>query len=144
MKDMHLNDILFRQDKPLNSLSLYKNGLWGFILPVNPIATFEGRSYYLMSDPFGLVKQGVLDPKKTARRGSPGDYVALDQFGSYTLITPAEYKSIFPTPDLNPPKIPNNSEQIKDPTFLTNILKGSGASASNSKTSKPTPTNTGY
>tara|TARA_R110000822_G_scaffold57074_4_gene143883 strand:+ start:409 stop:843 length:435 start_codon:yes stop_codon:yes gene_type:complete len=144
MKDMTLGDIFPKQNRRLNSLSIYRNGTWQFVIPTNPIRISENQAYYRISDPFGLVKQGVLNPKKTARRGSPGDYVALDQFSTYAVVTAEEYKRLFPTPNLNPPEIPNNSDQLKDPKFLTNILKGSGASASNSKTSKPTPTNTGY
>tara|TARA_R110000803_G_scaffold120678_1_gene188711 strand:- start:229 stop:663 length:435 start_codon:yes stop_codon:yes gene_type:complete len=144
MKDMTLADILPKKDKPLTSLSLYKYGSWQFILPSNLIATKDNQSFYRMSNVFGLVEHGVLDPTKVSRLGSPGDYVALDLFNNYTIITPAEYQRMFPTINENPPEILNNSDQLKDPKFLTNILKGSASPASNSKTSKPTPPNTGY
>jgi len=144
MKDMTLGDIFPKQNKILNSLSVYRSGLWQFVIPTNVIRYRGTQAFYRMSHSFGLVKQGVLNPSEISREGIAGDYVALDQYNQYTIVTAEEYKRLFPTPNLNPPEIPNNSDQLKDPKFLTNILKGSGSSASNSKTSKPTPTNTGY
>jgi hypothetical protein len=144
MKDMALNDILLRQDRPLTSLSVYRGGVWFFTSPTNLTKTYNKQRFYLMSESFGLVKQGNTDPKVLATIGLPGDYIAVNQDGTYTLVSSTEYKRLFPPPNLNPPEIPNNSDQLKDPKFLTNILKGSGSPASNSKTSKPTPPNTGY
>jgi len=144
MKDMTLNDILLKQDRPLYSLSVYRNGVWGFAVPTTLTKTYNQQQFYLMSESFGLVRAGTSNPKVLARKGSPGDYVAVNQDGSYTLITAAEYKMLFPAPNLNPPEIPNNSDQIKDPNFLTKILKGYASAVSNSKTNKPTLPRTGY
>ena len=144
MKDMALNDILLRQDRPNTALSVFRDGVWIFAAPTNLTKSTTQQSFYLMSESFGLVKQGNTDPKVLATIGLPGDYIAVNQDGSYTLVSSAEYKRLFPAPNLNPPVIPDNSNQLKDPIFLTNILKGSESPLSNSKTSKPTPTNTGY
>jgi len=144
MKDMTLKDILVQQVSPTTSLSIYKGGIWQFMSPTNQTRVDETQSFFLISFPFGLIRQGISDPKAWAIKGAPGDYVALDMTGAYSLVTKAEYARLFPPPNLNPPTQPNNSNQIKEKNFLTNILKGSGATVSNSKTSKPTPPNSGY
>ena len=144
MKDMTERDILLRQDRPLTSLSVYRNGVWIFAAPTNLTKTYNQQQFYLMSESFGLVREGNTNPRVSARRGAPGEYLAVSQDGSYTIVTRAEYDWIFPTPNLNPPEIPNNSKQLKDPNFLTKILKGYESGVSNSKTSKPTPPTTGY
>jgi len=145
MKDMHLTDILNRGTRPLTLLSVYKEGRWQFGIPNRIVRTVDQQAFYLVSEKFGLVKKGTTDPAVIARRGSPGDYVARDtNTGVYSVVTAAEYKRFFPAPNLNPPSVPTNSEQLKDPKFLTNILKGSESPVSNSKTTKPTPPNAGY
>ena len=144
MKDMTLGDILVNPVKPLTSLSVRRNGVWNFESPTKVTKVDNNQTFYLMSNPFGLVKEGVSNPKVWAVKGDPGDYVALYNTGEYCLVTKAEYAMLFPAPNLNPPTIPTNSSQIKDKNFLTNILKGSGSTTSNSKTTKPTSPNTGY
>jgi hypothetical protein len=144
MKDMTFRDLLVKTVKPLVYISIYKDGIWQFVSPLNPIKVYEDQSFYLMSYAFGLVSQGTFDPKRRAVTGVAGDYVVLNSKGDYTLVTKAEYARQFPPPNLHPPERPNNSSQIKDKNFLTNILKGSGSPVSNSKISKPTPPNSGY
>jgi hypothetical protein len=144
MKDMTLKDILFREDRPLTSLSLYRDGRWIFAAPTNLTKTTAQQAFYLISEPFGLLRQGTSNPKIRAVTGAPGDYLAVNSVGVYSLIKKEEYARQFPSPNLNPPTNPNNSSQIKDKNFLTNILKGSGSAVSNNKISKPTPPNSGY
>ena len=144
MKDMTLKDILVQQVSPLTSLSIFKEGRWQFTGPTNQTMVGETQTFFLMSYPFGLIREGISNPNERAFTGDPGDYVALDITGAYSLVTKAEYGRQFPPPNLNPPAQPNNSDQIKDKNFLTNILKGSESPVSNSKTSKPTPPNSGY
>ena len=144
MKDMTLKDIFVQESPPLNSLSIFKGGIWQFTTPTNETMVSENQSFFLMSYPFGILKQGTFNPKAWAVTGKPGDYVAIDSTGTYSLVTKAEYARQFPHPNLNPPAQPNDSSQIKDKNFLTNILKGSGSAVSNNKISKPTPPTTGY
>ena len=146
MKDMSPKDILLRQDRPLTSLSVYRNGVWRFeAVDYAAIKKREkNQTFYLMSEAFGLVRQGTVDPKVRVVSGAPGDYISINIMGVYSLVTKAEYAMKFPPPNLTPPTPPNNSSQIKDKNFLTNILKGSGSTTSNSKTTKPTSPNTGY
>ena len=144
MKDMTLRDILVKPVKPLTSLSIFKDGFWQFSYPTNLTRSYNNQSFYLMSYSFGLIREGTANPGVRAITGDAGDYVALNSTGEYALVTKAEYARQFPPPNLNPPERPNNSSQIKEKNFLTNILKGSGATVSNSKTSKPTPPNSGY
>jgi len=125
MKDLELKDIMDRPVRPLTLLSVYRNGWWQFTTPVNPVRTVDNQSYYLISEKFGLGRQGTWNPKILAKRGSPGDYISQDQFGEYALVTEGEYKRLFPSPNLNPPSTPTNSTQLQDPNFLTNISKKS-------------------
>lgn len=125
MKEMALRDILLRKDEPLTSVSIYRDGRWQFTFPTNLVRTAYQRAFYLMSEVFGLVKRGNISPKTLARKGAPGDYVVLNPDGTYAIVTPGEFGRIFPTPNLNPPEVLKTSDQLKDPDFLTNILKGS-------------------
>jgi len=59
MKDMTLNDILLKQDRPLYSLSVYRNGVWGFAVPTTLTKTYNQQQFYLMSESFGLVRAGT-------------------------------------------------------------------------------------
>ena len=144
MKDMTLGDILVKPVNPLTSLSVRRNGVWNFESPTKVTKVDNNQTFYLMSNPFGLVKEGTVDPKVRVISGAPGDYISINIMGVYSLVTKAEYAMKFPPPNLTPPTPPTNSSQIKDKNFLTNILKGSGSTISNSKTTKPTSPNTGY
>ena len=103
MKDMTLNDILLRQDRPLTSVSVYSACVWAFAVPTNLTKTTTQQSFYLMSESFGLVRQGNTDPKVLATIGLPGDYIAVNQDGSYTLVSSSEYKMLFPLSQLESP-----------------------------------------
>ena len=144
MKDIEASDILNRPVRPLTLLSVYRNGRWIFGTPTNLVKTVENQNFYLISEKFGLAREGTSNPKIVARRGFPGDYVSRDQTGAYALVTEAEYKRIFPYSDKNPPSVPNNSDKLIDPNYLTNILKGSKPTVSNSTTIKPSSPSTGY
>ena len=144
MKDLELSDIMNRPVRSFTLLSVYRNGRWQFGTPTNLVKTVNNQTFYLISDKFGLARQGTQNPKVLARRGSPGDYISRDQSGVYAIVTAAEYKRLFPAPNNNPPSVPTNSAQLIDPKFLTNILKGSKPTVSNSTTIKPSPTSTGY
>ena len=144
MKDLQFKDILNRAVRPLTLLSVYRNGRWSFATPTALIKTVNQQQYYLISETFGLVKQGTNNPKFTAARGKPGDYVARDKTGVYALVTADYYKLLFPPANANPPAVPDNSEKLKNPNFITNILKGSKPTVSNSTTIKPSSPSTGY
>jgi hypothetical protein len=144
MKDLEFRDILNRAVRPLTLLAVYRNGVWLFAVPTNLVKTVDQQRYYLISEPFGLIRQGTNNPKFTAEKGKPGDYVARNIKGAYSLVTADYYKLLFPPANANPPTVPDNSEKLKDSNFLTNILKGSQPTVSNSKTIKPTTTSTGY
>jgi hypothetical protein len=125
MKDIDSKDILLRRNRSLTALSVYIGGRWVFTYPTEVVKTKDQQDFFLISVPFGLVKQGTQDPKITTIKGAPGDYVARDQTGTYCLVTAEQFKQLFPAPNLNPPKSSNNSDQLKDPKFITNINKQS-------------------
>lgn len=125
MKDLELKDIMDRPVRSFTLLSVYRNGRWIFATPINPLKTVDNQNFYLISEKFGVARQGTTNPAILARRGSPGDYLSIDQFGVYAIVTQADYKRLFPAPNLNPPSVPTNSAQLKDPKFITKIQQES-------------------
>lgn len=122
MKDIDSKDILLRRNRRLTNVSIYRDGRWVFAGLNNLKKTSQGQNFYLMSNPFGLLKEGTQDPKIITLRGEPGDYVAIDSTGTVSMVTAEQFNQLFPAPNLDPPKTSNNSEQLKDPKFLTDIL----------------------
>ena len=66
MKDLTLKDIIPRPEVPLTQLSVYFDGRWTFAEFSTPTRTTETQSFYLISYPFGLVRQGVANPAQRA------------------------------------------------------------------------------
>jgi hypothetical protein len=118
MKDLQLEDILDRKDKPLTRLSVYLNGRWSFAAPSSATRITEDQKFYLISYPFGLIKSGGNNPANYSIKGEPGDYVAINNQGFLSLVTKSNYSLLFPNPQ-QIPTAPPTSTLLKNPNFLT-------------------------
>lgn len=125
MKDLEKRDIFPRKNPRLAKLSVYRGGEWLFSSPVDLKRVTEDQSFYLISEKFGLVNENINNPGKPVKIGVPGDYVAVDRVGVMSLVTEAEFKMLFPAKKLSATKPLTSSEALKDPNFLTNIVKDS-------------------
>lgn len=145
MKDLELRDILDRRRYPLTKLSVYVNGKWQF-------ASIEGASFisdgnqniYRGRTKFALIPNNVNDPKSGELFGEPGDYIGIDSQGELSLLTAEQYKQRFPR-RINPQTPADSSKKLKNPDYITEIVRGSQPAPSNSRptTSTPPPTSAG-
>jgi hypothetical protein len=125
MKDLELNDILNRTRIPYTKLSVYLNGIWQFATLTNPIRVEDGQSFYRIIYKFGLTKNSETLPTNYTLEGSPGDYVAMDSTGELSLVKKDEYKRLFPVLNKKPKRMPDSSKKLKDPNYITKIVRGS-------------------
>ena len=145
MKDLELRDILDRRRYPLTKLSVYVNGKWQF-------ASIQGASFisdgnqniYRGRTKFALIPNNVNDPKSGELFGEPGDYIGIDSQGELSLLTAEQYKQRFPR-KINPQIPADTSRKLKNPDYITEIVRGSQPAPSNSRptTSTPPPTSAG-
>lgn len=131
MEELNLNDILNRPDRRLLQASIYLNGFWRFTSLTNPVRVYEGRSFYRINYPFGLVKEGVVFPDQVSVRGVAGDYVAEDLNSYLTLITAQQYKDIFEPPQNVAVKQPVNQRSLSDKFIVNNSYKNSSTPSYN-------------
>lgn len=144
MKDLELNDILQRERNPLTKISVYVNGRWQFVSLSNPIKTQGNQSFYRIIYKFGLIKSSVTTPINRTINGQPGDYVAMDSQGELSLVTRAQYEQIFPKLIEGQGAGADSSAKLKDPNYITQIVRGYTPPASNTAIqSTPPPPTTG-
>jgi len=124
MKDLQLEDILNRKDKPLTRLSVYYNGRWSFATLENPTRTTSDQNFYLVSSPFGLIREGVTNPSKYAVKGKAGEYVSVDKQGRLALVRSDLWALLFPK-NQQIPTAPPSSELLRNKNFLTKTLQES-------------------
>ena len=131
MKDLTLKDIIPRPEVPITQLSVYFEGRWTFAEFSTPTRTTETQSFYLISYPFGLVRQGVANPAQRALNGDAGSYAIQDRDGSLSVATPAQYEQLFPRILVDRPAPPTTSQLLQDPNYLTNVVRKSRNEDSN-------------
>jgi hypothetical protein len=124
MKDLQLTDILQKRVKALTRVSIYRDGKWLFVNLLTPTKSTAGQDFFLIETLFGLHKEGSTNPAKYAVKGSPGDYVSVDKNGVKALVTAAMYELLFP-PTQQAPFTATNSQNLKDPNYLTKIQRES-------------------
>jgi len=133
MKDLELTDIYERRPSPLVNLSTYVNGTWRFSSVAGlPYISDQGQKIYRMKVKFGLVPENYLSPNRRSVTGSPGDYVAVDSLGTMSLITKEQYDMRFPK-KRKPAYTVDTSEKLKDPNYITEIVRGSTPTTSNTR-----------
>ena len=140
MKDLELRDVLDRRRSPLTKLSVYVNGKWQFasVGSSNFIADGNQRIYRGVTK-FALIPSTVNDPKNGTLFGEPGDYIGIDSFGELSLITKAQYLQRFPK-RRSPSIPPDTSSKLKNPNYITEIVRGSTPAPSNTRPTTPTYT----
>jgi hypothetical protein len=147
MKDLELNDILVRPNRLLFGVTMYINGVWVFSFPTNLVRSDYQSNYYLVDYKFGLVRSGETNPRNIAVMGAPGDYVSYDtRTGALSHIPAKLFTTLFPPPNINPPKRTRNSEDIRNPKFLTKIQQETDGPPSDkvAQAIRVTPTKTTY
>jgi len=142
MEELDLRNILNRPNRRLLQVSIYLNGFWRFTSLTNPIRIYEGRSFYRINYPFGLVKEGTVFPNLVSVQGVAGDYVAEDLRGFLTLITAQQYKDLFDLPQSIARTPPVNQRSLSNKFIINNSYKNTSKPAYNttvvSTTSKAT------
>ena len=128
---MNHRSIRTKTELPLTRLSVYLKGKWTFANFGTPINTTETQSFYLVSYPFGLIRQGVNNPAKRSVRGKPGSYVIISLDGSLTMATPEQYAMIFPRRIIDTPPPKQTSEMLKNPNHMTDVMRKARNEGSN-------------
>jgi len=123
MKDINSKDILDRKGTRPTKLSVNKNGAYRFAELANPLFEKDGLTYYRISSKFGIVNERTNDPNILLQRGKSGDYVAVDSTGILTIITKKVYDMQFPKSNKRPVVLPSDSKKLKDPNYITNIVR---------------------
>jgi hypothetical protein len=138
MIDLNLEGILDKPAETYTRVSAYLGGVWQFVALTNPVKKANNQSFYRIDYKFGIVKTKQSDPAKITFAGNPGDYVALDTVGNYSLITKDQYQQMFSPKNSKSNAGPVSSAKLKNPNYITEIVKGSGPTASNSTTVQTT------
>jgi hypothetical protein len=148
MKRIKPYDIYRKPSPVLRKISIRRQGTWLFAsVPADKFVR-ETRSarFYLINEPFGLVRFDRTNPKKTSFRGLPGDYISRDSQGNLTLVTAEEYRRKFPIPDETVRYAPLTSEDYsKKPVEQTPPPSSNRSTSNSTSTGVPTnarPTNT--
>ena len=123
MKDLDARDILNRTGTQATKLSIRLNGGYQFAELTTPLFEKDGLTYYRIPYDFGLVNSRTQDPNIMLQRGESGDYVTVDAFGELTLITKKVYDMMFPKSNPRPKLLPRDSKKLKDPNYITNIVR---------------------
>ena len=131
MKKLRKETAISRVDHPHTKLSVEYEGQWVFATLATPTRVTETQSFYLISYPFGLVKQAERNPRKTTLNGKIGSYVAKNNDGTLTVVTKEEYDRLFPRSLKDRPYTPVTSDALTDPNYLTTIVRKSRAKDSN-------------
>lgn len=125
MKDLELKDIFPKANRTLGAVSVYRNGRWSFATLKTPTVQTVDQQFFRINYPFGIHKRGSKNPAKYAVKGQPGDYVAVDFLGTFSLVTEQQYSLLFPTQNANPPVPLKTSELLTDPKYITKITQES-------------------
>jgi hypothetical protein len=145
MKDLELKDIIQRQRPRLTKLSVYQNGKWVFATVQGATSIADSnQNIYRGRTRFALIESNVNNPEKGSLYGQPGDYIGVDSTGELSLITQESYKQRFPK-RISPRRGADSSQKLKNPDYITEIVRGSQPAPSNSRptTSTPPPTSAG-
>lgn len=131
MKDIRLTNIGQVPRTSLKRLSFYANGIWQFgSLDRAPFILDNNQKIYRLTVKFQLLSEFVDDPARGLIRGQAGDYVGVDRFGNMSLITQEQYKLRFPKRRKRA-SAADTSEKLKNPNYITEIVRGSAPAASN-------------
>lgn len=127
MKDLQLTDIRTSNQIPsdVKVTSVYRGGFWAFAyFPQYSASIKQGdTSYFRIKDTFGLHLVGAFRADKPLYRGYPGDYIAVGQNGTFSLVKKKTYEAMFaPLKDDNFIKTVN-SNSLKDSKYITSIVK---------------------
>lgn len=142
MKRIKPYDIYVKPSPVLRKISVRRQGTWTFAsIPVDKFAReTKSARYYLISEPFGLVRYDRNNPKKTSFRGLAGDYISRDSDGNLSLVTAEQFRLKFPIPDETVRYAPLTSADYSKKPVEETASPSSNISTSNS-TSTGAPTN---
>lgn len=127
MKDLQARDILTLKKYALNRISVYVQGTWRFVLSLGtPVKITTDASYYKMNTKFGISYSNKRSADNPYITGKSGDYIIVTSASRFGVVTKEEYSIYFPKQknsdnSNNQPTI--TSESLKDPNFLTNIIR---------------------
>lgn len=131
MTDIQLKTIFPRKPSRLTSLAFYQNGRWQFgSLGNTAFVSDSDQKIYRIGVKFSLVSENENDPSRGLIIGQPGDYVGVDRLGTFSLITKEQYNYRFPKKS-KPTYTAETSETLRDPNYITEIVRGSAATTSN-------------
>lgn len=131
MKNLNSKLVKSKKQYPLTKVGVRYEGQWVFATLAVPTRKTRTQDLYLISYPFGLVKQAERNPAKTSWNGKAGSYIAKSSDGTLAIITPEDYARLFPRKDINPPSKPITSSNLTDPNYITNTVRKSRAEDSN-------------
>jgi hypothetical protein len=139
MKDLELSDIFQKPSEITTRISLYEDGVWSFtqLDPINNVKTFQNQTFFKINQVFGLLRDYVSDPSKVSVTGEPGEYVGVSPTGRLYKLTIQEFLSIFPILTPIEENRNYNSTRLRDPNFITKIVKGSNPTFSNTTMTMP-------
>ena len=142
MNILQLTNKYRRPPAPLVRLAFYYNGRWQFgTLERSPFISSDDQKIYRLIVKFSLLPANVRDPARGSIIGNPGDYVGVDSLGVMSLITKEQYQYRFPK-KRKPAYAPVTSESLKNPNYITEIVRGSAPTTSNTTLRTTSPPST--
>jgi len=131
MTDIQIKTIYQRPSSRLVRLAFYSNGRWQFgSLERAGFLSDNDQRIYRIAVKFSLISESEGNPSRGSVIGQPGDYVGVDRLGVMSLITKEQYDYRFPKKKKSR-YTAETSENLRDPNYITEIVRGSAAAASN-------------
>jgi len=131
MEYLTQSTLFLRKVENFTKFSVNDNGYWDFSTLSNPERVANGLSFFKITSIFGILDENAEDPSKPAYYGNIGDYVVRNGSGSLAIMTQKQYIDRFIPTTLDIKRQALNSEELKNPGFITKLLRGSSPSVSN-------------
>lgn len=123
MKDLSQKDIYPRSNPIPAKLVVYRTGRWIFAAPTGLVNQYQNLKFYQINSRFGIVNNNQTNPTVIVEEGSPGDYLVVNSLGAYSIVTQEMYKNYIPSNVGTEIKKPVNSNELKNPDYITKILR---------------------
>jgi hypothetical protein len=130
-------DLFVKPEPVLNRISVRRRGVWVFAsIPASTFAReTKSQKFYLINEPFGLVRYDRDNPAKISKRGRAGDYIVSDFQGHLNIVTAEDYKRRFPAINTTKVYTPPTSRDFMNPNYSQESNENGSSVISNSSTS---------
>lgn len=107
-------------------LSVFYEGKWVFAkISSNSLRKETDNSkFYVIDKPFGILESTESDPKKTLKRGQPGDYLVIDSNNILSVMSKSMFNTLYPK-NTTPKKLSGavSYKNLTNKDFYTEVVR---------------------